>query len=161
MGYDRVEQIREGVLGDWLEGNIWEEGLPSCIQSKLECLHGWSVHNFLFPFVPVRDCSNTKRMLAATGFTPLLVNLQSMTSKPSAGGAAKTASCIILYIQIRSPRILLRIRENSCSHWRAASYEWRIPFTNFTARLQTLPSAWQSRERMPILLDVLVIFKQP
>ncbi len=31
-------------------------------------------------------------MQAATGFTPLLVNFESMTSKPNAGGAAKTAS---------------------------------------------------------------------
>ncbi len=28
-------------------------------------------------------------MLEATGFTPLLVNLESMTSKPSAGGSSK------------------------------------------------------------------------
>ncbi len=40
VGYDRVEQIREGVSGDGLEGNFWEEGLPSCIQSQLEYLHG-------------------------------------------------------------------------------------------------------------------------
>ncbi len=40
VGYDRVEQIREGVSGHGLEGNFWEEGLPSCIQLKLECLHG-------------------------------------------------------------------------------------------------------------------------
>ncbi len=40
VGYDRVEQIREGVLWNGLEGNLWEEGLPPCIQSQLECLHG-------------------------------------------------------------------------------------------------------------------------
>ncbi len=28
-------------------------------------------------------------MLAATGFTPLLMNLESMTSKPNAGGGSK------------------------------------------------------------------------
>ncbi len=28
-------------------------------------------------------------MLAATGFTPLLVNLESVTSKPNAGGGSK------------------------------------------------------------------------
>ncbi len=28
-------------------------------------------------------------MLTATGFTPLLVNLESMTSKPNAGGGSK------------------------------------------------------------------------
>ncbi len=27
VGYDRVEQIREGVYGDGLEGNFWEEAL--------------------------------------------------------------------------------------------------------------------------------------
>ncbi len=40
VGYDRIEQIREGVSGDGLEGNFWEEGLPPYIQSQLECLHG-------------------------------------------------------------------------------------------------------------------------
>ncbi len=36
-----------------------------------------------------RDFSNAERMLAATGFTPLLVNLESMTSKLNAGGGSK------------------------------------------------------------------------
>ncbi len=89
MGYDRVEQIGEGVSGDGLEGKFWEKGLPPCIQSQLECLHGWSVHNLLWQLVPVRDYSNAKRMLTATGFTLLLVNLGSMTSKPNAGGGSK------------------------------------------------------------------------
>ncbi len=35
------------------------------------------------------DYSNAERMLAVTGFTPLLVNLESMTSKPNAGGDSK------------------------------------------------------------------------
>ncbi len=74
-----------GSIGGWLEGNVWEEGLSSCVQSKLECLHGCSGHNFFWQFVPVRDYSNAERMLAATSLTPLLVNLQSMTSKPNAG----------------------------------------------------------------------------
>ncbi len=39
-----------GVLGDGLEGNFWEEGLSPCIQSQLECLHGWSVQNRLWQF---------------------------------------------------------------------------------------------------------------
>ncbi len=72
---------------------------------------------------------------------------------PMRVGAAKTASkgkarrpCIILYMQIRSPRILLRTREISCNRWRAVSYgTWRNPFTNFTANFWTLSSAWQSR----------------
>ncbi len=89
VGYDRVEQIGEGVSGDGLEGNFWEEGLPPCIRSQLECLHGWSVHNLLWQLVPVRDYSNAKRMLTAMGFTPLLVNLESVTSKPKTGGSSE------------------------------------------------------------------------
>ncbi len=69
-------------------------------------------------------------------------------------GAAKTAShrksrrpCIILYMQIRSSRILLRTREKS--RWRAILYgTWRSPCTNLSASFCTLSSAWQSRERM-------------
>ncbi len=76
-------------MGDGLEGDFWEEGLPSCILSKLECLHGWSVHNLLWQLVPVRDCSNTEHFLAATGFRPLLVNLESITPKPNAGGGSE------------------------------------------------------------------------
>ncbi len=45
-----------------------------------------SGHNTLWQLVPVRDYSNAELMLAATSLTPLLVNLQSMTSKPNAGG---------------------------------------------------------------------------
>ncbi len=89
MGYDRVEQIREGVLEDGLEGNFWEEGLPLCVQSRFECLHGCSGHNFLWQFVPERYYSNAERMLAATSPTPLLMNLQSMTSNPNAVGGGK------------------------------------------------------------------------
>ncbi len=70
-------------------GNLWEEGLPLCIQSKFECLHGCSCHNILWQLVPVRDYSDAERMLAATSPTPLLVNLQTMTSKPNAGGGSK------------------------------------------------------------------------
>ncbi len=79
-----MEQIRDG-----LEGNFWEEGLPLCAQSKLECLHGWSVHDLPWQFVLVRDYSNAECMLTATDPTPLLVNLQSITSKPNAGGGSK------------------------------------------------------------------------
>ncbi len=155
MGYDRLEQIREGVLGDGLVGNFWEEGLPLCVQMKLECLHGCSSHNFLWQLVPVRDHSNAERMLAATGLTPLLVNLESLTSKPNVG-AAKTASqgksrrpCKISYMQIRSPWNPLRTREIICSRLRAISYgTWFNPFTNFTASFWTLSSAWQSQERI-------------
>ncbi len=84
-----MEQVWEGVLGDGSEGNFWEEGLPLCVQSKFECLHGCSGHNFLWQLVPVRDYSDAERMFATTSPTPLLVNLQSMTSKPNAGGDSK------------------------------------------------------------------------
>ncbi len=57
--------------------------------SQLECLQGWSVHNPLWQFVPVRHYSNAERMLTATGFKPLFVNLESMTSKPNVGGDSK------------------------------------------------------------------------
>ncbi len=77
------------MLRDGLQGNFWREGLPLCVQSKFECLHGCSGHNILWQPVPVRDYSNAERMLAATGLTLLLVNLESMTSKPNAGGVSK------------------------------------------------------------------------
>ncbi len=84
-----MEQIWEGVFGDGLDGNFWEEGLPLCVQSKFECLHGCCDHNILWQFVPVRDNSKAERMLATTGLKPMLVNLQSMTSKPNAGEGSK------------------------------------------------------------------------
>ncbi len=87
-----MEQIWEGVLEDGLEGNFWEEALPLCVQSKFDCLHGCSGHNILWQLAPIRDYSNAERMLAATSLTPLLVNLQSMTSKPNAGRGSK--SCV-------------------------------------------------------------------
>ncbi len=43
----------------------------------------------IWQFGPARNYSNTERMLAATGFTSLLVNLEDMTSKPNAGGGSK------------------------------------------------------------------------
>ncbi len=76
-------------MGDGLEGNFWEEGLPLCVQSRFECLHGGSGHNILWQLVPVWDYSDAERMLATTSLTPLLVNLQSMTSKPNAGGGSE------------------------------------------------------------------------
>ncbi len=76
-------------MGDWLEGNFWEEGLPLCVQSKFECLHGCSGHKLLWQLAPVRDNSNPGRILVATTLTPLLVNLECMTSKPNAGGGSK------------------------------------------------------------------------
>ncbi len=40
-------------------------------------------------FVQLRDYSNAGHMLVATDFTVLLVNLESITSKPKAGGGSK------------------------------------------------------------------------
>ncbi len=94
MGYDRVEQIRVGVLGDGLEGSLLEEGLPLCVLSKFECLHECSGHSTPWQLVPEGDYSNAERMLAATSLTPLLVNLQSMTSKPNAG---QTCSLVLKF----------------------------------------------------------------
>ncbi len=76
-------------MGTGLEGNFWEKGLPLCVQSKFECLHGWSIHILLWQLVPLRDSSKAERMLAAMSLTPLLMNLQSMTSKTNAGGGGK------------------------------------------------------------------------
>ncbi len=84
-----MEQIWEGVLGDGLDRNFWEEGLPLCVQSRFECLHGCSGHNILWQLVPVWYYSDAERMLATTSLTPLLVNLQSMTSKPNASGGSE------------------------------------------------------------------------
>ncbi len=84
-----MEQIWEGELGDGLEGNFWEEGLPLSVQSRFECLHGCRGHNILWWPVPVWDYSDAERMLATMNLTPLLVNLQSMTSKPNVGGGSK------------------------------------------------------------------------
>ncbi len=84
-----MEQIWEGELGYELEGNFWEEGLPLCVQSRFEYLHGCCGHNILWQLGPVWDYSDAERMLATTSLTPLLVNLQSMTSKPNAGGGGK------------------------------------------------------------------------
>ncbi len=76
-------------MGDGLEGNFWEEALPLCVQSRFECLHGCSGHNILWQLVPIWDYSDAERMLATTSLTTLLVNLQSMPSKPNAGGGSK------------------------------------------------------------------------
>ncbi len=78
-----------GSIGGGLEGNFWEEGLPLCVQSKFECLHGCSGHIFFWYLVPVWDYSDAERMLATMSLTQLLVNLQSMTSKLNADGGSK------------------------------------------------------------------------
>ncbi len=76
-------------MGDGLVRNFWQDGLPLCVQSKFECLYGCSGHNILWQLVPVWDYSVAERRLATTSLTPLLVNLQSKTSKPNAGGGSK------------------------------------------------------------------------
>ncbi len=48
VGYDMMEQIREGASGGRIERNFWEEGLPPRIQSQLECLYRWSVHKLQY-----------------------------------------------------------------------------------------------------------------
>ncbi len=127
-----MEQISEGALGDELEGNSWEEGLPPCAQSKLQRLHGCSVHNFLWQIVPVRDFSNAECMLTTTGPTLLLVNLESMTSKPNAVGSAKTAShgksrwpCIMLR---ESHAALLSVAKGGISETAAFLWGWSQGF---------------------------------
>ncbi len=93
-----------------------ETGSGGHIGGRLRSLR--SAHNLLWQFIPIRDYSNAESVLAATGFTPLLVSFESMTSKPNAGGAAKTVSHGKLR---RSPWILLRTRERCRSRWRAVS----------------------------------------
>ncbi len=46
-----------------------------------------------------------ERMLAETGFTPLLVNLESLTARPSAGGGQQTLcrienACMYFFVYI-------------------------------------------------------------
>ncbi len=84
--------MRQVLWGTWwkgLKGKFREQGLPSCIQSRLKYFRRRSVHSLLWQFIPVRDYSNADFMFAATGFTPLLVNLESMTTKPRVGGSSK------------------------------------------------------------------------
>ncbi len=111
-----MTQIWEGVLGNGLEGNLWEEGLPPCIQSQLKCLHRWSVHNLLWQLVPARDHSNTECMLRATGFTPLLVNLESMASKPNAGGCSK--DCVAWKVE-KAVNYFLHADKVTADSWRS------------------------------------------
>ncbi len=70
-----------------------DQALPSCTQLRLKYLYRRSDRNLLLQFIPVRDYSNAERMLAATGFTSLLLNLENITAKPRTGGVA------VLHIQ--------------------------------------------------------------
>ncbi len=76
-------------MGDEIEGNFREKWLPSCTHSRLEYLQLRSVHKPLLQFILVRDYLNAECIKAATGFTPLLVNFESMTAKPRAGGGSR------------------------------------------------------------------------
>ncbi len=82
VGYDRVEQIREGVSGGGLEG---ASGKRDC-----HCAPSRNLNVSMDEAVTISSCNLFEHMLATTGFTPLLVNLESMTSKPSKGGGSKT-----------------------------------------------------------------------
>ncbi len=82
MGYDRVDQIREGVSGDGLEGNSWEEGLSPCIQSQLEYLHGWSVYNLLWHFcIDLPSASSDKARRGSGG--PHTFNIKIPSTRPT------------------------------------------------------------------------------
>ncbi len=50
-----------GSIGDGFEGNFLEKGLPLCVQSKFECLHGCNGPNILWQLVPVWDYSDDER----------------------------------------------------------------------------------------------------
>ncbi len=132
MGYDR---------------GLWEEGLLPCTQTQLKCLHGWSVHNLLWQFVPVRDYSNAERILRTTGFTPLLVNPESLTAKPKArGGSRNCVACKIEksvphFLHTGHPGFFLGLGKRA-----AATVE--LLHIGRGANFWTLSSAWQSRVRM-------------
>ncbi len=57
-------------------------------------LHQPSFRNLLLQLILVRDYSNAERILMATGFTPLLVDLESVTAAPRAGGVSKSCTAI-------------------------------------------------------------------
>ncbi len=80
-----MEQIRKAYRGTGKRGT---SGKRDCHNASIRNLNV-SIRNFLWQFVPVRDYSNAERRLEAMGFAPLLVNLESMASKPNAGGGNK------------------------------------------------------------------------
>ncbi len=151
MGYDRVEQVWEGVSVDGLDGGFWEEGLPLCIKLQLE----WSGHNLLWHLFQYGIAWTLNACWRWRVLHRWWWILKVWPRSPVRMGAAKTVShgkCIILYLQIMSPRILLRSREKSPSRWMAVSYGmWHSPLTNFTANFETLSNAWQSQGRMLVL----------
>ncbi len=65
-----------------LEGSFWEQGLPSTDRAHLEYFHRRSVHNIQWPVIPIQDCSYREGILASSDVTPMLVNLESVTTKP-------------------------------------------------------------------------------
>ncbi len=169
VGYYRMEQIREGVSGDGLNGNFWEEGQPPCIQSQLVCLHRWSAPNLLWQLVPVRDYPNAESMLAAIVFTPLLVNLESMTSRPNAAGQQKV-SCMeswvgrALFYTFRSvcnqfcfqngfPDLILGTKSSTfCNEEHHSQIAARIMRTLFTEMQSYLCFAWSVKMWICVLM---------
>ncbi len=79
-----MNELLEKISEDALDGKFKEQGLPLCVRPQLEYIHRGSVQSPSWLFIPVRDYWDAERMLAATGFTPLFVNLESMTAKPKA-----------------------------------------------------------------------------
>ncbi len=67
----------------------------------------------------MRNYSNAERLLAVTGFTPLLVNLESMIAKPSAGRGR--INCVAwkvenaIYYFIHRDEILLQTEERAAA----------------------------------------------
>ncbi len=78
-----------GRIGGRVRGELLGRGTAIVRPVGFECLQGCSGHNILWQLVPVWDYSDAERMLVTTSLTPLLVNLQSMTSKLIAGGGSK------------------------------------------------------------------------
>ncbi len=52
-----------------------------CVRHCVKFTNSSNRSHLLWQFVPVQDYSNAERLSMATSFTPLLVNLKSMTSK--------------------------------------------------------------------------------
>ncbi len=84
-----VEQSFVRKWKEGLEGNLRKEGLPPCIQVRLKYFYRQSVHNLLWQFFSVWGFRNADLVLATASFAPLLVNIESLTVKPRAGGGSK------------------------------------------------------------------------
>ncbi len=101
VGYDRVEQIREGVLGDGLEGNFWEE----------DCQRVSSRNVNVSTDVAVTISSGSLFQYGTTRTLNACWQQRVLHRSPMRVEASKTAldgklrrPCIIFYMQMRSPR---------------------------------------------------------